>query len=122
MKNTDRYTTWIAAQTEDPQGRCAEATLAMQAAFPELRRVRGHVITAGRDRPHWWLVTPDGDIIDPTAAQFQTLCFYQPWDEAQSEPTGKCPNCGGYVFDGGTVCSETCAREYAAYCVTACRF
>lgn len=25
-------------------------------------------------------------------------------------PTGKCMNCGGYVYDNNTFCNETCAQ------------
>src|SRR5687767_13556478 len=99
-------------------GNCVEATTAMASAFPELRRVRGHYYCAvWGERQHWWLVTPDGTIVDPTAAQFPTEGHgvYEPWDESAEEPSGRCPNCSGYVYGGGTVCSDDCAREYEAY-------
>lgn len=115
-----QYANWITAYRQrvgDATGRCAEATSEMAAAFPELTRVRGHVPFAGREWTHWWLVSPDGTVIDPTADQFGPSgpVAYFPHDEAGPEPTGKCPNCGGYVYDSSTVCSEACAREYAAY-------
>lgn len=115
----DRYAAWIAANCPDPTGRCAEYTAALAAAFPELTRVRGHYYcpTWG-EREHWWCVTPAGAIVDPTAAQFPSrgAGAYVPWDESQPEPTGMCPNCGGYCYDGGTCCSEKCHDEYVAYC------
>lgn len=90
----------------------------MAAAFPELRRVRGHYHDPqwGR-RAHWWLVEPGGEVVDPTAAQFPSRGRgrYEEWDEARPEPTGECPNCGGEVFDGGTCCSPKCVDEYTAY-------
>jgi len=30
-------------------------------------------------------------------------------------PTGKCPNCGEYCYDGGDCCSERCHKEYVSY-------
>jgi len=88
----------------------------MVAAFPELKRVRGHYVTGRKEYPHWWCVTAEGTVVDPTAAQFDGLPgFYEPHVEGSPEPTGKCPNCGGYVYDGGTVCGDACALSYAAY-------
>ena len=66
-------------------GRCAEATLAMAAVFPELTRVRGHYLCwVWGEREHWWLVEPNGEIVDPTADQFPSKGggVYVPWDEA----------------------------------------
>ena len=69
------YRAWCAVHVgttaEDCYGRCAWATLAMQIAFPELIRVRGHYLCLiWGERDHWWLTTPEGEIVDPTAAQF----------------------------------------------------
>jgi hypothetical protein len=114
------YRAWIEANVPDPVGACAEATLAMLGAFPDLKRVRGHYYCpAWGQREHWWLVTADGTIIDPTAHQFPSLGagLYVPWDEDRVEPTGICANCGDYVFGGGTCCSQACNRAYAAYCM-----
>lgn len=110
-----KYANWIAEQTQPVYRRCEAATQEMVDAFPELRRVRGHYFDGHHDHPHWWCVAPDGSVIDPTAAQFSAIGFYEEWDKP--EPTGKCPNCGGYVFDSGTVCSDQCARQYEAYCL-----
>ncbi len=100
-------------------GACAEATTKMQEAFPELIRVRGQYLCwAWGLRDHWWLVTAEGDIIDPTAAQFPSLGKgdYIPRDESQKEPTGMCPNCGGECYDNDYCCSDECGRSYVAYC------
>lgn len=114
-----RYSEWIASNvTGSGYGQCAEVTLAMAAAFPELRRVRGHYYCfAWGERTHWWLVAPDGRIVDPTAGQFPSAGRgeYVPWVEGAEEPTGKCPECGGYVYGGGTMCSDSCARAYERY-------
>lgn len=112
------YTDWIAANVPEAYGKCAAVTLAMLVAFPELKRVRGHYYRyAWGERSHWWLVAPDGSIVDPTADQFppKGRGEYVPWVDGDPEPTGICANCSGKVFDGGTVCSAACHSEYAAY-------
>ena len=84
-------------------GNCKPICKQMKEHFPELKRIRGHYycIVWG-ERMHWWLQPENGDIIDPTAIQFPTKGHgvYEPWDETQDEPIGKCPNCGEYIFNG----------------------
>jgi len=121
------YQEWIDDRlaTEDPQTKCAEWTNEMARVFPELTRVRGQVALSNLLlRNHWWLVTPDGQTVDPTASQFDSDYFghaqilaYLPLDESEPEPTGKCPNCGGHCYNGETCCSDTCHRAYASYCM-----
>lgn len=116
-----QYHEWIARNyptQESAYGRCDDATVLMKQAFPDLVRVRGHFYDAAwGQRSHWWLMAPDGSIVDPTAVQFPSggRGVYEPWIEGDAEPTGKCPNCGEYVYDGGTVCSDACGNDYAAY-------
>lgn len=90
------YIEWIHEHVKnDGYGQCAEVTERMAQAFPELKRVRGHYYDIHwGERAHWWLVTPDGHIVDPTAAQFPTQGrgHYELWDESEQEPTGKCIN------------------------------
>ena len=120
-----KYNEWIVANGFDGElavlGRCEETTVAMVTAFPELKRVRGHYICPwwGR-RAHWWCVTPEGAIVDPTAAQFPSYnaAFqskgageYVPWTEGAPEPTGKCLDCGEEVFGGANFCNEECERS-----------
>lgn len=121
-----RYANWIASWLTDnsPKSACVEATEQMAAAFPELQRVRGHVtVSSGRTHPHWWLVTPDGSIIDPTASQWTPVLpgVYEPLNEETFvEPTGRCPNCGNLFYGeaaGGVACSAGCADAYAAWCL-----
>lgn len=110
---------WIAEHVQgDPTGKCAEVTAEMAEAFPWLRRVRGHYfcVVTGRDHPHWWMQDADGQVIDPTASQFPSNGAGIYTEHEGPEPSGKCPNCGGYVYDGGTVCGDMCARQYEAYC------
>jgi hypothetical protein len=112
------YDAWIDALNLPPcpSGLCGAVTQAMAKAFPELRRVRGHVVDVseddGRRYPHWWLVTATGEIVDPTVRQFDGMvAMYESWIEGAPEPTGKCHDCGGYVYTGGMFCSEACARS-----------
>jgi len=110
------YRGWCAQFTGNTRGHCAQRTLDMVAAFPELTRVRGHVGKVSPDTEHWWCVAPDGTIIDPTAAQFRIGSVYIPFRESEEEPAGVCVNCGGYRFNGlDSVCSAECQREYLAY-------
>lgn len=115
-----RYEAWIEAHVEgDGYGQCKEVTARMADAFPELARVRGHYLCLRWGvREHWWLTTPNGTVVDPTVAQFPsppTPEAYQPLDEDEEEPTGKCPNCGGYCYEGRSVCSDSCEASYIAY-------
>jgi hypothetical protein len=118
-----RYAAWIAANVTangggTGYGQCEQATKDMAAAFPELRRVRGHYYDLRwGERAHWWLVAPDGSIVDPTAAQFPSAGngHYEEWDETRAEPTGQCMTCGGYCYGGDNFCSEDCEDEGIAY-------
>jgi hypothetical protein len=117
MPTPPNYQQWIAAhQPTDPRGQCVDATLRMATAFPELRRVRGHYVCPldGR-RSHWWLVTPDGQILDPTVEQFASngMGEYEPY--IGKEPTGQCLDCGALLFDSETFCNATCAMETAKF-------
>lgn len=110
------YQQWIAAhQPTDPRGQCVTVTKQMAEAFPELRRVRGHYLCAfeGR-RTHWWLVTPSGEIIDPTVEQFADRGGdYEEY--TGPEPTGQCLNCGELCFGSEAFCDAECAMETAKF-------
>jgi len=112
------YQAWIDENVPETYGKCADVTTAMVEAFDELRRVRGHHYDPiWGEREHWWCVAPDGTIVDPTAAQFPNngLGPYSEIDEAtHQEPTGMCPNCGDYIFDGGQCCSQSCHNQFVA--------
>lgn len=119
----DKYQNWIeqnAPKGSDAYGKCAETTERMIKAFPELKRIRGHYYCyIWGERTHWWLQDQDGSIVDPTATQFPSggNGHYEAWDESKPEPTGICPNCGDYCYNGSNCCSENCSTEYAAYCM-----
>lgn len=114
----EKYANWIEnwLKNHDPYLKCAEATNEMIVAFSELKRIRGHVITeCGHERPHWWLVDENGDIVDPTESQFAFIAMYIPYDESFGEPTGKCPHCGKLCYDHRFCCSDECDIAYAKY-------
>ncbi len=113
---SEQYKAWISEHVEgDGYGQCRQATEDMAKEFPELKRVRGHYFDSlwGK-REHWWLVDPEGNIVDPTAMQFPTKGTnrYVPWREGDPEPIGQCYNCGDYVFnkDYNGACSEDCEK------------
>jgi len=109
------YSEWIVINVIDPVSTCREVTMEMEKEFPELTRVRGHYhCWIWGVREHWWLFDPAGNVVDPTRAQFPSRGdgVYVPWNEGAPEPTGKCANCGDYVFDGSTLCGESCRVEF----------
>lgn len=109
----DKYTTYISKLT-NVHGMCAEHTLLMQQTFPELIRVRGQYDCPIQGKScHWWLVAPDGEIVDPTVAQFPTKGYaaqYIPWEEGNEEPTGKCLQCGELTYRFQYFCSTPCVK------------
>ena len=113
------YQDWIDINVEIPLNNCESYSQDMLKAFPELIRVRGHYDEIIRGKiPHWWLKTTEGLIIDPTKDQFSgpnIPFFYEEHDESKPEPTCKCPNCGGFCYDGNTCCSKNCHNEYLTY-------
>lgn len=116
----EKYQAWIDQRLSEasPQAQCAAWTLAMVAAFPELKRVRGHLSLSNGHPAHWWCETPDGEIVDPTVSQFggSVVLAYLAHEEGTPEPNGKCLNCGEYVYaPRSSSCSETCDRELQEY-------
>jgi hypothetical protein len=117
-----KYAEWIAANAPAApiraRGRCSPLTEAMVAAFPELRRARGHYTCPfwGRQE-HWWCVAPDGSVVDPTAHQFPSdgTGVYEELPDDAPEPIGRCMICGEYCWEGKSpsphACSEYCRRE-----------
>ncbi len=95
-------------------GKCREICEEMLKVRPELTLVRGHYhCPIWGKRQHWWLKARDGSIVDPTARQFPSsgLGEYKEWDDSLPEPTGICHNCGDYVFNGDSFCSDGCAAK-----------
>lgn len=101
-------------------GVCQSATKLMCDKFPELKRVSGWL--DGRD--HVWCVTSDGNIVDPTRAQYGLIGEYVAWEPGDEVCVGKCMNCGEMIYrhvetlEGPRecICSDECHASYAAYC------
>ena len=112
MSDENSIQSWIAERYPTPESarlQCAEATLAIVGAFPALRRVRGHVMIGVDFRPHWWCVTPENDIIDPTAHQWPTPpVFYDAIPDDAEEPHGKCLYCGDLLYRSRGADSHLC--------------
>jgi hypothetical protein len=108
------YSQWIQIwypTQETAIAQCAKATEAMVQVFPELRRVRGHVSVGGFEREHWWCLSPDNEIVDPTAHQWPALPLeYVEYDGP--EPIGKCVECGEYIYEGNSTVHEQCERAF----------
>lgn len=117
------------ARPEHCYGKCKEAVDKMARAFPELRKVRGHVLSAppwGR-RQHWWLETMDGLVVDPTAAQFPAIEAYEELIEGVTPvQVGRCMSCGKPIMSrdpasmldvrhSTSLCSDECADAYGRY-------
>lgn len=122
-----RYAQWIEAYVKRRDGAvlglCNAAVEEMSNVFPELTRVFGHVYVFGGGgmRGHVWLVDPDGNIVDPTASQYQHIFGYDHWTPGTPVRVGKCMNCGDEIWEEvdtldvepprRTVCSEECSDE-----------
>lgn len=110
----DIYREWIAQNVPaECTGMCKEFCNKMLAEFPELKLVRGHVYLPKCDEawPHWWLLSDD-EIVDPTISQFPSMILYEPHDENEPEPTGRCLNCGEYCYNGRDCCSDDCFTSF----------
>ena len=125
------YEEWIApyaANKERLMGACKWVCELMMKKFPELKIVPGHVQVPepwGK-RGHFWLVDPEGNIVDPTAAQFPGILSYEPWTDDEKIRVGKCMNCGDDIWrkvktleddvtHGECICSPACGKEFEDY-------
>ena len=109
------YRMWIEQNVTHPIGKCHTIAKLMQSKFTELRMARGHYYCPiWGQREHWWLIDPQNKIVDPTAQQFPSkgTGAYVQWKGP--EPTGKCPNCGQYVYNGDQICSKKCELAFIA--------
>lgn len=124
------YREWIDEYVKENNGRvvglCQSAVMRMLDVFPELKPVPGWC--AGYE--HHWLVTDEGEIVDPTFSQFVEYGLavvdadYKPWAPGDRVRVGKCMNCGVEIYAaveelGGAkkdICSDACFNDYANYC------
>ena len=107
------YSTSLSARTK-----CEEATEQMVNDFPELTRVRGEIeVEEPYNLPptktfHWWCVTGENIIVDPTGHQYPTkILKYIPVDLDKGTPTGKCMHCGSITYNHKYVCCKNCEEE-----------
>jgi hypothetical protein len=106
------------------RGKCKEAVEQMHQDFPELRKACGFVHWAIPSRPiqdqHWWCVSPEGIVVDPTAEQFRHSVSEPRYEELDMNsvedrariPIGKCMGCGEATYPTSPAhnfCSELCA-------------
>jgi len=87
--SVDQYRAWIAdyeASRAPVVGQCQKVCNAMRTAFPELELRGGWVRTPLGYDTHYWLLTRDGEIIDPTASQFPQLRPEDYEDAGSTEP------------------------------------
>ncbi len=101
------------------RGKCKEMVNALVAADATLTAVRGHYWCPiwNTEEPHWWAITQDGTIIDPTARQFPSKGSgtYTPFDGRIP-----CAECGCEMlekdvarFEGNhAFCSTKCAMRF----------
>lgn len=114
------YLDWIKNYKEKQpfiRGKCYSATLEMAEEFPELRQERGYVTDILGEHQHWWCVEADGSIVDPTDSQFYEIIDYDAYNEEKHGPlpTGKCMDCGGYVYNDDYFCDKECERKTLEY-------
>ncbi len=101
------------------RGKCREMCEDECARDPSLTLVRGHYFCPvwNSDQPHWWCVRPDGEIVDPTAAQFPSkgMGVYTPFDGVVT-----CSQCGKemtedeatrHSYGNYALCSSLCMRR-----------
>ena len=100
------------------RGRCLCATEALVEKFPELKKVCGFC----NGQEHFWCVTPSGEIVDGSAAQFGAIFLeYDEYDESRHTiQIGRCMDCGEPIYGKMSdsrkdFCNEECVRRYAAH-------
>lgn len=99
------------------RGKCKEMSEALIAADPTLTLVRGHYYCPfWGEQPHWWTVTQDGTINDPTKDQFPSKGdgVYTPFNGLVH-----CANCGKEMkeeeasFESNyAFCSDSCHMRF----------
>jgi hypothetical protein len=120
-KRGKEYQEWTDRNVPDDQelvyGRCEYYSRLMKERFPELRLAKGRYITQTRKHPHWWLIDPEGCIVDCTEHQFKNTGEHV--EREGEEPVGKCINCGELIYrskyNGNHFCSKECHDEEMDY-------
>lgn len=125
--NVTKYEEWIAALKERVgflTGRCKESAREMSEAFPELILTAGYAHTDRGFGEHWWCKDTDGNIIDPTASQYQAVYEYEEWKPGDEIRIGKCMDCGEGIYKrlqsltedvkNRTFCNKRCEKAFRA--------
>jgi hypothetical protein len=96
------------------RGKCKELAEEAVHADPSLRLVRGfyHCPMWGK-QAHWWAVTPDGTVVDPSVKQFPTAGLMAEYEEfdgmIECEFCQKSvPEDNAYRYEHHAYCSYTC--------------
>ena len=108
------------------RGDCGKLSRAIKKVFPELRLVAGYYYCPywGKQQ-HWWCVSPEGDIVDPTACQFPSQDGDYEELAEENRPVGECMDCGEDVFRKDRLgndnpyapnfCNKNCSDATEAY-------
>lgn len=133
MNAQKEYELWIECWLSEnkPHGRCKEASEQMNKQFPELIIVPGFVYTDWGRREHFWLKDQSGEIVDPTASQFNIIFEYEEWKPGTPVRVGRCKDCGEDILFcpqsldespdiDQDFCSESCRNATLAYLNSMC--
>ena len=104
---------------------------ATQSPKPSSIIVPGFVYTDWGRREHFWLKDQSGEVVDPTASQFNIILEYEEWKPGMSVKVGRCMNCGQDIFFepqslgedrdiDRSICSDRCRAEFLAHLNEAC--
>lgn len=101
------------------RGKCKEACEALQKVIPELTLHRGWYNQPGWPKDschHWWLQSPEGNIVDPTMFQFPTPGLNNLYEEFNG--IVECSECGKEMKEEDAhfagrypVCSNECYKS-----------
>lgn len=120
----DKYVEWMTEHyptAESAYGQCQKAVQGMILAFPELREAKGHALTAWGRRQHFWCLTEDGEVVDPTAIQYPTGVWeYEEATEETLVRVGPCVYCGVDIMmplkdarqSQKMTCSDQCYTDF----------
>ena len=127
MNYNEWIETYVTKHNGFVRGKCKSAVEEMIMDFPELRIAKGMVWCPYpyEEQQHWWCVTTDGIVVDPTVSQFPAVLSYEEHKEGDPIIVGKCLNCGDDIWEpnrdtgepaySSSICNASCERSYLAY-------
>jgi hypothetical protein len=105
---------WIDSYPGQKILRSREVCNEMREEFSGLHLVQGYIdVGYGRPLHHWWLVSKEGEIVDPTTSQYPPILRYEEWDETSPPSSGRCLNCKSFTFDGSHFCNQGCEKQFS---------